>query len=196
MRVNDIFSGIQGEGRFAGEPVLFVRVSGCNLKCSWCDTAHDYHVNLTIKEIIQQIDKSKLDTVVWTGGEPILYKEEIVEIIEVTSNKKHHLETNGTIRHKELYEFDYVSISPKSVDVAKTVSNYFRRSGIEYDIKVVTDLHSVGVHMIKYATILMPLTRRNRFGMVDLSIAPKVWDYCVENNIRYGPRLHVDMGKK
>ncbi|MBR5680515.1 MAG: 7-carboxy-7-deazaguanine synthase QueE, partial [Clostridia bacterium] len=71
-RVNEIFYSIQGEGRFAGTPAVFVRFSGCNLSCPWCDTAHARGVEMTAGELEDAVGKLLKDhegaIVVLTGG--------------------------------------------------------------------------------------------------------------------------------
>ncbi|MFH7835137.1 MAG: hypothetical protein QXL51_00900, partial [Candidatus Aenigmatarchaeota archaeon] len=63
------------------------------------------------------------------------------------------------------------------------------------DIKIVTDLNNIGTNMIKYATILMPLSTFNK--KKDIEITRKVWNYCIKHNIKFSPRIHIYIwGKK
>ena len=90
MKVNEIFDSIQGEGRYAGYPATFVRLSGCNLACNWCDTK--YHTNgkqMTIEEIIKDLQQRKPGIIVWTGGEPTNQIKEVNEAIEHLKLRKH-----------------------------------------------------------------------------------------------------------
>jgi organic radical activating enzyme len=213
MKINTYFESIQGEGRFTGHPVLFIRTSGCTRKCPWCDTKyHTEGKQYSVKELISVIEKSKMENVVFTGGEPLLYFKELYKIgkhflfsFPIPSNKSFHLETNGDlITDKNLLDirltFDYICISPKTLTTIKRLLklksfNGFRVNQPEQcDIKVVTDLNKVGTNMLKYATILMPLTTYDKEK--DLTIRKRVWNYCVKNNIRYGTRLHVDVWKQ
>ena len=71
MRINEIFYSIQGEGHFAGTPAVFVRFSGCNLACVFCDTKHQSFTEMTEDEIIAKVSQYPTHHVVITGGEPM-----------------------------------------------------------------------------------------------------------------------------
>ena len=97
--VSEIFESIQGEGNYAGVYGLFIRFHFCNLTCSWCDTKYTwYEKSGTFKEYSAEelkdiITKSRAHHVIFTGGEPILYRLDRL----VTVNKIFHVETNATI---------------------------------------------------------------------------------------------------
>lgn len=194
IKINAIFKSVQGEGRFAGYPMLFIRVSGCNRNCSYCDTK--YHVkgkDMTLKEIKKEIVKSKMNIICFTGGEPLLYKEQIIKIYnEDGTDRQYHIETNGDFLDEAVAEeFDYVACSPKDLKTAKQAKKLLKYRREEADIKVVTDLKSIGIDMLKYATRLMPLTTFDE--KKDLAISKKVWNYCTENKIIFSPRLHINV---
>jgi 7-carboxy-7-deazaguanine synthase len=96
--VNEIFASIQGESSWAGIPCVFVRLTGCNLRCTWCDTeyAFDEGEKLAIAEIIQRIDAFGLATVEITGGEPLLQPgtATLAERL-IAAGKKVLVETSG-----------------------------------------------------------------------------------------------------
>jgi len=100
MKINEIFYSIQGEGKWMGLPNIFIRATGCNLRCSFCDTTYAYETGeeMSIEEIINRIRKHPCNYVCITGGEPLL-QEEIVQLIDVLLEKKYVicLETNGSI---------------------------------------------------------------------------------------------------
>lgn len=83
MVITEIFKSIQGEGTRAGLPCVFVRLTGCNLRCTWCDTAYAFHGGdkMTVDEVIARVHKlassgaNRLPLVEITGGEPLLQKE-------------------------------------------------------------------------------------------------------------------------
>lgn len=111
MKVNEIFYSIQGEGFYSGTPAIFIRFSGCNLKCPFCDTKHQDGVEMSISDIIKKISGTKSKFVVLTGGEPSLQINE--ELIKELHSHGYYIavETNGT---KELsYDVDWVTCSPK-----------------------------------------------------------------------------------
>ncbi len=97
--VHEIFHSIQGESSYAGLPCVFVRLSGCNLDCRYCDTryASDKKWSMSIDEIVEQIGQYDCSLVEITGGEPLIQKE-TPELIRELSNQglKILLETNGT----------------------------------------------------------------------------------------------------
>jgi 7-carboxy-7-deazaguanine synthase len=76
MKVCEIFTSIQGESSFAGEPCMFIRMTGCNLRCSYCDTKYAYHEGeeLSEKSIIIKVKTAGIQLVEITGGEPLLQK--------------------------------------------------------------------------------------------------------------------------
>jgi len=200
MKVNEIFKSIQGEGKFSGQPVLFIRLSGCTRQCDFCDTS--YHMtgkNMTPSTVARKIAQSGMDTVVWTGGEPMLQEQEIYEVIMETPKVYHHLETNGDILPQSPGYFQYLSFSPKEKRVQENVFAYCMQLSDQcptpdWDIKIVTDL-KLNKDLIENATMLMPLSTYDKDK--DKKIKRDVWNYCVEHKIKYCPRVHVDVwGKK
>lgn len=112
-RINEIFYSIQGEGANVGVPMVFLRFSGCNLTCPFCDTHHLPGVNMTAEEIYEDINRwPEAQWVVMTGGEPALWiDEEFVAGIKRECGKKVAIETNGTAVVPE--SIDWVTVSPK-----------------------------------------------------------------------------------
>ncbi len=100
VKVNEIFYSIQGESTYSGMPCIFIRLSGCNLRCSWCDTtyAYDQGFDITIDDILKQVKKFNCRLVEVTGGEPLLQAGTPV-LIERLLNKGYEvlLETNGSL---------------------------------------------------------------------------------------------------
>ena len=196
MKVSEVFESIQGEGRYTGESVLFIRLSGCTRACSFCDTKyHSKGKEISVKTLTKRIKKIKAKTVVWTGGEPALQFKEITEVIVKTPEICHHLETNGDLIINYYY-FNYVCFSPKELKVAKNVytfCNTYLNQEL-YDIKIVTDLEKVNLDLVPFATTLMPLTTYDKEK--DLEIKKRVWEYCLKNKLHYSPRLQVDLYDK
>jgi 7-carboxy-7-deazaguanine synthase len=79
LRVSEIFHSIQGESTHAGRPCVFVRLTGCNLRCVWCDTTHAFHggVALTVQDVVERVATYGCSLVELTGGEPLLQPEAI-----------------------------------------------------------------------------------------------------------------------
>ena len=105
MKVNEIFYSIQGEGILVGAPSIFLRFTGCNLRCSFCDTKYTYlqGKEMSIQAILDTIKKFTCTNICITGGEPLLQKD-IVKLIETLLQKNYKicLETNGSINIKKL----------------------------------------------------------------------------------------------
>ena len=99
-KINEIFYSIQGEGANAGRPAVFVRFSGCNRRCPFCDTDHESGVEMTAEQIRQAVEKASagLKTmVVLTGGEPTLQLSDEENLFPYTSSRRFiAIETNGT----------------------------------------------------------------------------------------------------
>ena len=191
IKLVEVFSSIQGEGQYTGTPMFFIRLSGCTRSCQYCDTKyHTEGEEVDIEEVVKIIQDSKMDFVCWTGGEPLLQKEIMYQIIQRTRDKQHHVETNGDLLTQGVFNiFDYLAISPKDKETAKKVWETIKRKEMAsaYDIKVVTDLKTVGIDMLEYATMLMPLTGQ---GKKDKETMKGVWMYAIEKNLKYSGRLH------
>ena len=77
LQVNEIFYSVQGESTFTGRPCVFVRLTGCNLRCRWCDTAYAFYEGemLTVEQVLERVRAYKCPLVEITGGEPLLQDE-------------------------------------------------------------------------------------------------------------------------
>ncbi|OEU68107.1 MAG: 7-carboxy-7-deazaguanine synthase [Desulfobacterales bacterium S5133MH16] len=100
LLVNEIFYSIQGESIYSGRPCIFVRLTGCNLRCSYCDTRYAYEegVNMELTEIINRIAAHRCRLVEITGGEPLLQSQTPILIYKLLENGYEvMLETNGSL---------------------------------------------------------------------------------------------------
>ena len=113
-RINEIFYSLQGEGFHTGTPAVFVRFSGCNLHCAFCDTQHQTGENMSLEEIANEIEKHPIaPLVVLTGGEPSLFIDEaFVAVLKQKTGKRIAIETNGTRPLPS--NLDWVTFSPKT----------------------------------------------------------------------------------
>ena len=110
--VNEIFYSLQGEGRWAGRAAIFIRFSGCNLQCPFCDTNFKAYEKMTSKDILKELlNYSECNFVVLTGGEPTL--QVTSEFIDMLHSNGYYvaMETNGT--REVPYNVDWVTVSPK-----------------------------------------------------------------------------------
>lgn len=105
MKVCEIFASIQGESSYAGMPCTFIRLTGCNLRCSYCDTSYAYYEGreLTEDEILRKVQRACIDLVEITGGEPLL-QNEVFRLIKRLLDKGYTtlVETNGSQSTKEI----------------------------------------------------------------------------------------------
>jgi 7-carboxy-7-deazaguanine synthase len=217
MRIAEIFYSVQGEGGLVGVPSLFVRTSGCNLRCSWCDTPYTSWNpegdDLSIGEILARAAEFPAARhVVLTGGEPMIAPA-IVELSERFREDGMHItvETAGTVFTP--VACDLMSISPKLSN--STPDGVFRAqherlrqrpevlrrlmAGYDYQLKFVIahedDIDEVCalVSLLNAPAgkvILMPEGIR-----ADLLRERGVWlaELCKRNGFRFSPRLHVDL---
>lgn len=115
MKVTEVFYSLQGEGARAGEPSIFVRLAGCNLTCSFCDTEFESGKEMTDLELAAAIAKAdpeqKCPWIVWTGGEPMM--QLTAEAVQFFANRgyKQAIETNGS--RSIPFMLDWVAVSPK-----------------------------------------------------------------------------------
>jgi len=115
--VLEIFSSIQGEGLYVGERHIFIRFHGCNLSCVYCDVSKQAKItDLDADDILEQIDTLNADsihnTLVLTGGEPLLHSDFLKELLPLIADRglKIYLETNGTLSKELSAVIDYVDI--------------------------------------------------------------------------------------
>lgn len=129
LQVHEVFFTLQGEGPFSGSPAVFVRLSGCNLRCWFCDTHWDdiqdpYHDPVTLANAVQALMPEHCELVVITGGEPMRQRLApfIAEILSRDENVVVQLETAGTLWQEELLSDDnlgrlFIVVSPKTPTV-------------------------------------------------------------------------------
>ncbi len=111
-RINEIFYSLQGEGHHSGYPSVFIRFSGCNLKCNFCDTNHEDGVLMTDDDIVRAVRLYQADWVVLTGGEPGLWiDDDFINLLKKATGKKIAIETNGSVALP--CGIDWVTVSPK-----------------------------------------------------------------------------------
>ena len=106
-KINEIFYSLQGEGYFTGVPAIFIRFSGCNLRCPFCDTDHHSYTEMTAEEIAQAISEYPAETIILTGGEPTLFADK--EFIETI--KKYY---RGELQGGKIEKFDFAALQQQN----------------------------------------------------------------------------------
>lgn len=121
-RINEIFYSLQGEGHWTGTPMVFVRFSGCNLRCPFCDTDFKKYVEMSLDEVLIAVRSlaGECRRVVFTGGEPSLQLDQALVDALQKEDFFIHVETNGT--HPLPKGLDWVTLSPKT-DIVGMVGN-------------------------------------------------------------------------
>lgn len=126
MKVSEIFLSIEGEGKRVGTPCVFIRLYGCNLRCSYCDSLYavegkDYQ-ELSINQIVNELKKYDVKNVTLTGGEPLIHKD-VDDLINKLISEKFfiNVETNGTVKpiikgENIFYTVDWKSPSSMMMD--------------------------------------------------------------------------------
>ena len=119
-RINEIFYSIAGEGIQVGRPMTFVRLSGCNLRCPFCDTEFDAFEERTIEEIIAEVRQHPAEWVCVTGGEALL--QDLAPLCKALKDAGYHLhiESNGTVSpDPRLFDLiEHWTVSPKKPEIA------------------------------------------------------------------------------
>jgi 7-carboxy-7-deazaguanine synthase len=131
MKINEIFYSLQGEGAWTGLPNIFIRTTGCNLRCSFCDTKYAYNKGreMTLNEIIKKIKQYPCKYVCITGGEPLLQKDIIYLIDELLKKGyKISIETNGSLSIEKLIDKKSLMIS---LDIKCPSSNMYENNYLE-----------------------------------------------------------------
>lgn len=221
MKISEIFYSLQGEGSLVGVPSVFVRTSGCNLRCTWCDTPYTSWSpegeDLSVAQIVGEVRKFAAAThVVLTGGEPMIAPE-IVALSEQLSARRYHvtIETAGTVFQQ--VQCHLMSISPKLSNSTPHDREGGRwaaqhdRLRIQHD--VLRDLMATYPHQFKFV-IQTPADLLETDQLVQaLNVRPAqvilmpegrdaatlreraLWlaESCKERGYRFSPRLHVDL---
>ena len=194
--VSEIFPAIQGEGKELGMPTVFLRLSGCNLSCSFCDTPyHTEGKEMSLEEVFQEIQKYKIDHVTVSGGEPTLQDREvhklIMEFLEVKYDVS--LESNGVIATHAGYS--NITISPKKQKInIKVLKEYAKYPNVTFKFVYESNDDEWWLNVINDANInlekvyIMPegATRTEQIDKM-----PEVIKYCLEKGFKFSPRLHV-----
>ena len=220
MKIAEIYRSIQGEGLWTGVASVFVRTSGCNLRCWFCDSAFTSWspegVDLSVEEVLAQINEWDTDDVVITGGEPMLWSELLPLADELRAQgRRITVETAGTLYLP--VACDLMSISPKlsnstpSVrqagrwshrhEAARHAPDVIRRllGEYAYQLKFVIDSPADCDEVLDYLAAFPALDRSRVLLMpqgVDASgLAERAaWlePYCREQGLTYCPRRHIE----
>jgi 7-carboxy-7-deazaguanine synthase len=115
LQLAEIFYSVQGEGTWTGTPAVFVRLAGCNLSCSFCDTDYSLKFFASVSDVVRQVREQggACPLVILTGGEPLAQRETLALIEELRADgRRVHIESNGTLP-TALPDDVWLTVSPK-----------------------------------------------------------------------------------
>ncbi len=222
MKVVELFYSIQGEGKLTGVPSVFVRASGCNLRCTWCDTPYASWApegeDLAVDEIVKRVAAYGVRHVVLTGGEPLIMPE-IEALAERLAGRGHHVtvETAATV-YKPL-KLDLASMSPKLSNSTPTTreGGRFARAHEEQRLNPTTiqrfidaspdfQLKFVVAAEADLAEVDALLAGITGWTPADVLLMPEgtdaaslgekagwLADLCLRRGFRFCPRLHISL---
>ena len=117
MKVNEIFYSLQGEGKYTGTAAVFLRLSGCNMRCWFCDTEHEEGTEMTEEEITERVSQYPARHIVITGGEPTMQLNGKLTQLLHERGFYIQIETNGSLPLKEDTLVDWITCSPKGNEI-------------------------------------------------------------------------------
>ena len=218
--VVEVFESIQGEGRSLGVPSIFVRLWGCNLRCTFsgieCDTPYavvrekDKAPLTNVTNLINKIKSLKPKHIVWTGGEPALYQDYIVSVMKELKKLDSYtseVETNGTLiankDYKDYVDLFNISVKLKSSNQQTEVYDKVRindiaiksfpiaRSSFKFVISKKEDIHEVLNLHYKHPMLPVYLMPEGITRNQIVNNSEMVVELCIQNNFIYSPREHI-----
>ena len=222
MRIAEIFHSIQGEGLLAGVPSIFIRTSGCNLRCHWCDTPYaswkPEGPEMSIEEILKKISGWDCKHIVLTGGEPMIAPD-LPELATVLKKQKKHItiESAGTIPPDGI-PCDLASLSPKLSNSTpslerdpawakkheatrlqpEVISEWIRK--YPFQLKFVVSSENDLAEIKDLLSRLPPVPLHQILLMPEgvdtqtlASRSPWLVEICKREGFRFCPRLHIDL---
>lgn len=220
MRISELFYSIQGEGKLSGVPSVFVRASGCNLRCVWCDTPYaswePQGEDVSVDAIVRKVLEFPARHVVLTGGEPMIMPDIDPLCATLKANDRHiTVETAATVYHD--LSIDLASLSPKLANSTPhqreggrfasaheahrlniPVIQRFIDASPDFQLKFVVAAES---DLAEIQTILGQLSRWSPADVLLMpegidaatleSRGPWLAETCKQTGFRYCPRLHI-----
>ncbi len=201
----EIFYSLQGEGSRTGTPAVFLRLAGCNLNCSWCDTKHSWGkgIHMDVEELAGRILSHGCRSLVITGGEPLLQQEELAALLALLPTDFYvEVESNGTLLPSPalLARVNQWNISPK---LAHSGNNEAQTLKAEVLAPFATMPHAwfkfVVQQLEDWAAIASLGLPRERIILMPCATTraaleaarPAVAELCIREGVRLGDRLHL-----
>jgi len=216
LKISELFYSLQGEGSLVGVPSVFIRTTGCNLRCSWCDTPYTSWqpegAELTLDQIVDEVKSHGTRHVVVTGGEPMILPETIPLTTRLRALGMHiTVETAGTVFRP--VACDLMSISPKLSNSTPEGPLAVQHDRLRIQPDTLLELMGRYPYQLKFviakpgdmaevrALIETLRADRERVILMPEGIDPQVlrqralWlaEICKDEGFRFSPRLHVDL---
>jgi len=206
FKVVEIFRSVEGEGRWVGLPVVFIRLEGCNLRCSWCDTPYSYTGQnfrlLSITYILEEIKKYNLKRVCITGGEPFFTENLDVLVGNLIENSYQvFIETNGTLWNQNFENLDkskiYITCSPKPpfYFINKSLLPYISEFKFVVD-ETLSIKHIIRSDLVEYiendVIVLQPESNKPEMVKKALELQDELLKFGIESRII--PQCHKVLG--
>ncbi|MGD2109871.1 MAG: 7-carboxy-7-deazaguanine synthase QueE [Phycisphaerae bacterium] len=220
MKVSEIYFSIQGEGKLAGVPSVFIRTTGCNLRCTWCDSPYTSWLpeagrSLTVDQILDRVSDFATIYVVITGGEPMIAPD-IGDLTRRLEEEGYHItiETAATVWQDVLC--DLASISPKLGNSTPWVRDHGRHAEKHEDARINVDVirrfMKFPHHQLKFvvdkpedlAEIDTVLAQIGHYESSNVLLMPQgvtredlnergpwIVDICKQRGFRYCPRIQI-----
>lgn len=216
MKISEIFHSIQGEGTLAGVSSVFVRTSGCNLRCVWCDTPYTSWkpegTMMDVDAVAAQALSYGARHIVLTGGEPMLFEESVELCARLRAAGAHiTIETAGTVFRK--IDCDLMSISPKLANSTPHTDPFWagKHEQLRLQPTALKQLMSLCDYQLKFVVAqpedlneITPLVEELNADPGRVLLMPEgrdpatlnersrwIAETCKQTGYRYSPRLHV-----
>ena len=221
MKISEIFYSIQGEGALVGMPSVFIRTSGCNLRCRWCDTPYTSWApegdEMTVENILGMVEDYAATHVVITGGEPMLMKE-LPDLTRRLKDCGYHItiETAATVYQQ--VACDLASLSPKlsnSTPWKEEGGKYAKKhERLRLNVEVLNTFMKTHPYQMKFVVdtpedldeVERLLTRFEGIDRTHVLLMPQgrtagelnekarwIAKLCKTNGFRFCPRVHIDL---
>lgn len=200
----ELFYSIQGEGVRAGTPAVFLRLAGCNLHCSWCDTQYSWGAGTEVPEaeLAARITAFKCNNLVLTGGEPLLQTAALELLLSLLPQRLFiEVETNGTVPPSPalVQRVNQWNVSPKLQHAGNAGRGIHtaalaafaatQRAWFKFVVRSAADWPEIAaLRLPQERIILMPCATTTQALQ---NARPAVVDLCLQQHVRYGDRLHV-----
>ena len=200
MKIVEIFKSLQGEGREQGKICTFIRLSGCNLRCAWCDTSYAWEggTEWEEEEILAAVRREGSRLICITGGEPLLQEEDVAHLARALQDRRYAvgIETNGTIDFCAVQPYAAVCMDVKCPSSGETsdldlLSRITKRDDVKFVVKDDRDLVYMQEVLARYPipgeTIVEPVYGSN---------LQQIAGYILDHNlpVRFQVQLHKVIG--